>query len=54
MTINVIAEIGSNWGGDIELAKQHIKKSKDSQNTMRKPWVGNSVQNYIVYYSLRN
>ena len=33
MTINVIAEIGSNWGGDIELAKQHIKKSKDSGAT---------------------
>ena len=33
MAVNVIAEIGSNWGGDIELAKEHIKKSKDSGAT---------------------
>ena len=33
MTINIIAEIGSNWGGSIELAKEHIKKSNDSGAT---------------------
>lgn len=30
MTARIIAEIGSNWEGDIELAKSHIKKSKES------------------------
>lgn len=30
MAINVIAEIGSNWEGDLDLAKDHIKKSKES------------------------
>jgi|LWDU01.1.fsa_nt_gi sialic acid synthase SpsE len=30
MSIKVIAEIGSNWEGDLELAKLHIKKSKES------------------------
>ncbi|WP_428324963.1 N-acetylneuraminate synthase family protein [Nitrosopumilus sp.] len=29
MTVNIIAEIGSNWEGDIELGKQHIKKAKE-------------------------
>lgn len=29
MTVNVIAEIGSNWEGDIKLGKLHIKKSKE-------------------------
>ena len=33
MTINIIAEIGSNWEGDIKLAKLHIKKSKESGAT---------------------
>jgi sialic acid synthase SpsE len=28
--IKIIAEIGSNWEGDIELGKTHIKKSKES------------------------
>ena len=28
--LNVIAEIGSNWGGNVESAKLHIKKSKES------------------------
>lgn len=28
--VNIIAEIGSNWEGDIELAKLYIKKSKES------------------------
>ena len=30
MSIKIIAEIGSNWEGDIELAKLHIKKAKES------------------------
>lgn len=30
MSIQVIAEIGSNWLGDIELGKLHIKSAKDS------------------------
>ena len=30
MTINFIAEIGSNWEGDIEIAKSHIKEAKKS------------------------
>jgi len=30
MSIKVIAEIGSNWEGNLELAKSHIKKSKES------------------------
>lgn len=30
MSIKVIAEIGSNWEGDLELAKSHIRKSKES------------------------
>lgn len=30
LTIHIIAEIGSNWEGDLELAKAHIKKSKES------------------------
>ena len=30
MTTRVIAEIGSNWEGNLELAKAHIKKSKES------------------------
>lgn len=29
MSIQLIAEIGSNWEGDVELAKKHIKKSKE-------------------------
>ena len=33
LAINIIAEIGSNWAGDIELAKNHIQKSKDSGAT---------------------
>lgn len=30
LAISVISEIGSNWRGDIELGKVHIKKSKES------------------------
>ncbi len=30
MAIKIIAEIGSNWEGDIELAKKHIKAAKNS------------------------
>jgi N,N'-diacetyllegionaminate synthase len=30
LTIKIIAEIGSNWEGDIELAKKHIKAAKNS------------------------
>ena len=30
MAIKLIAEIGSNWEGDIELAKSHIKEAKES------------------------
>ena len=30
MSIKFIAEIGSNWEGDIELAKKHIKASKEN------------------------
>lgn len=30
MPVKIIAEVGSNWEGDIELGKEHIKKSKDS------------------------
>ena len=30
MTTNIIAEIGSNWEGDIELGKKHIKAAKDN------------------------
>ena len=30
MTINFIAEIGSNWEGDIKIAKSHIKEAKKS------------------------
>ena len=30
MAIHVIAEIGSNWGGDVELGKIHIKNAKES------------------------
>lgn len=30
MSIKLIAEIGSNWEGDIDLAKLHIKKSKEN------------------------
>ena len=30
MVIKIIAEIGSNWEGDIELGKLHIKKSRES------------------------
>ncbi len=30
MSIKVIAEIGSNWEGNLELAKSHIRKSKES------------------------
>lgn len=33
MTVNVIAEIGSNWEGDVKLGKLHIKKSKESGAT---------------------
>jgi len=33
MTVNIIAEIGSNWEGDVELGKLHIKKSKESGAT---------------------
>jgi len=33
LVVNIIAEIGSNWNGDLELAKQHIKKSKESGAT---------------------
>jgi sialic acid synthase SpsE len=33
LKINVIAEIGSNWEGDIELGKLHIKKSKEAGAT---------------------
>jgi len=33
MIINIIAEIGSNWQGDIKLAKLHIKKAKESGAT---------------------
>lgn len=33
MTFNVIAEIGSNWEGSIELAKEHIKEAKQSGAT---------------------
>ena len=29
MPVNIIAEIGSNWEGDIDLGKLHIKKAKD-------------------------
>lgn len=29
MTVNIIAEIGSNWEGDVELGKLHIKESKE-------------------------
>ena len=30
MTINFIAEIGSNWEGDSKIAKSHIKEAKKS------------------------
>lgn len=30
MTFKVIAEIGSNWEGNVELAKNHIKEAKNS------------------------
>ncbi len=30
MKINLVAEVGSNWEGNLELAKEHIKKSKES------------------------
>ena len=30
MTVNIIAEIGSNWEGDVNLGKLHIKKAKES------------------------
>lgn len=30
MNVKIIAEIGSNWEGNIELAKAHIKKAKES------------------------
>lgn len=33
MTVNIIAEIGSNWEGNIERGKLHIKKSKESGAT---------------------
>ena len=33
MKVNIIAEIGSNWQGDIELGKKHIKKAKESGAT---------------------
>lgn len=33
MTVNVIAEIGSNWEGDVKLGKLHIKKAKESGAT---------------------
>lgn len=33
MKINIISEIGSNWEGDIEKGKLHIKKSKESGAT---------------------
>lgn len=33
MTVNIIAEIGSNWQGDIDLGKFHIKKAKESGAT---------------------
>ncbi len=29
MSVKIIAEIGSNWEGDIELGKKHIKKAKE-------------------------
>jgi sialic acid synthase SpsE len=33
MPVNIIAEIGSNWEGDIDLGKLHIKKAKESGAT---------------------
>jgi len=33
MTVNIIAEIGSNWEGNIDLGKLHIKKAKESGAT---------------------
>lgn len=33
MTVSIIAEIGSNWEGDVKLGKLHIKKSKESGAT---------------------
>jgi sialic acid synthase SpsE len=30
LSIRIIAEIGSNWEGDVELAKLHIRKAKES------------------------
>jgi len=30
MTVSIIAEIGSNWEGDVELGKMHIKRAKES------------------------
>ena len=30
MSVKVIAEIGSNWEGDVELAKNHIQNAKES------------------------
>lgn len=30
MSIKVIAEIGSNWEGDIDLGKEHIRRAKES------------------------
>ena len=33
MKVNIIAEIGSNWEGNIDLGKEHIKKAKDSGAT---------------------
>ena len=33
MKVNIIAEIGSNWQGDVSLAKKHIKNAKESGAT---------------------
>jgi len=31
LSIKFIAEIGSNWEGDIEIAKKHIQAAKNSE-----------------------